>query len=455
MKKPTKWLLAAGMLLSNLLMTQAQQLLTLPEAVDQALKNRAAAVKADLDIRKGDAQIAEVRANAYPNLKVISSTTYNPLLQENVLPGAIFGMPGQNVKVAFGQKWTSMNQVQLTQVLFNQSVFTGLKAAKSTKEFYILNKQLTQEQLTEKVAQAYYQVYKTQQQLQNLEQNLALTEKTVKIIKGLYDAGLATKVDYDRVQVTYNNIAANKKQLESAVALSENALKFMIGMPMDQEIILPEKTFDPVILLSDSAEDTYTDRIELKVLDKQLELLKWKVKASEAEYYPSVSLSGNYGFLGQGKKMPWWHGEKDGVYWGDLASISLNVQIPIFNGFATKARVDLDKIELEKAAADLSETKNSLDLALRNARTRLKNSMITISNQEANVKLAEQVLTNTQNNYRYGLATLTDLTEAERALSDAKNNLTEARLEYKLGEIDYLKSQGKILTLSENYTLQP
>jgi outer membrane protein len=46
--------------------------------------------------------------------------------------------------------------------LFDQSVFTGLKAAKSTREFYQINAQLTEEQVIERVANAYYQVYVTQ-----------------------------------------------------------------------------------------------------------------------------------------------------------------------------------------------------------------------------------------------------------------------------------------------------
>ncbi len=444
------YLLLGFILLVGKVSAQETINLSLPDAIALAQKNRAAAIKADLDIQKGDAQIAEVRANALPKLNVVSSTTYNPLLQENVLPGEIFGAPGRTIKVAFGQKWSSANMLQLTQVLFNQSVFTGLKAAKSTKEFYILNRELTQTDLIEKVAQAYFQVYKSQQMLQNLDVNLELTNKTVKIIKGLYDAGLATKIDYDRTRVAVNNANASRQQVANAVELSKNALKFMVGLAMETDIVLPQNSFDPLVLLDNETSPSYNDRIELKVLNKQIELLNWKMKASISEYYPSAALSASYGWLGQGKKMPWFYGKNDGVFWGDMSSIALNINIPIFNGFATKSRIAQNKIDIEKANADLQETKNSMNLALKNSQTLLNNSLITISNQEANVTLAQSVLTNTQNNYRYGLATLNDLLEAERSLSEARNNLTNARLDYKMGEIDYLKSQGKLNTLSNS-----
>lgn len=441
-----KKLLFSLVLCGGLLQAQDVKLLTLPEAISYALEHKAEAEKARLDIRKGDAQIAEVKANAYPNLSFNSNTSYNPLLQETVLPGEMFGAPGQQVKVAFGQKWTTSNMLQLQQVLFNQSVFTGLKAARSTKEFYLINAELTEEQIIEKVANAYFQVYQAEQMLDNAQSNLNITNQTINIIKGLYDAGLARKIDYDRVVVARNNVNSGVQQLENTVDLSENALKFMIGMPMNQEIELPEGTFDPAVLPDRTAD--FAERTEMKLMNKQIELLEWQKKASVAEYYPTVALTANYGFLGQGQKFPFTNGQENGVFWSDLSSIGLNINVPIFNGFATKSRIELNQIEIEKAQADLRETQLGLDLAHHNAITTLENNITMISMQEENVQLAEEVLSNTRSNYQHGLATLNDILDAERDLTDAKNNLTTAKLDYKLAEINLLKSQGKLRTLN-------
>ncbi|MDO5654570.1 MAG: TolC family protein [Flavobacteriaceae bacterium] len=440
-----KKLLLLLLLCSPWIYAQEERVLSLPEAISYALEHKAEAEKARLDIRKGDAQIKEARANALPVIGFNSNTTYSPLLQETVLPGEIFGLPGENVKVAFGQKWTSSNMLQLTQVLFNQSVFTGLKASKSTKEFYQINSELTEEQIIEKVAQSYFQVYLSEQMLGNAQSNLVITEQTIAIIKGLYDAGLARKIDYDRVVVARNNIISGVKQLENAVDLSEYALKFMIGMPMNQEIRLPEATFEPEMLPEENSD--FSDRTEVKLLKKQLELLEWQRKATIAAYYPTASLTANYGFLGQGNKMPWWHGEKNGVYWSDLSTLGLHIQVPIFNGFATKAREELNTIQILQAEQDLKELELGLDLAHHNAITQMENNLTLISSQEENVGLAEEVLSNTRSNYQHGLATLNDILDAERDLTEAKNNLTRAKLEYKLAEIELLKSQGKLKTL--------
>lgn len=97
----------------------------------------------------------------------------------------------------------------------------------------------------------------------------------------------------------------------------------------------------------------------------------------------------------------------------------------------------------------MRETKLGLDLAHKNAITLLENNMTMIRTQEENVNLAEEVLKNTRSNYQYGLATLNDILDAERDLTEAKNNLTKAKLDYKLAEIELLKSQGKLRTLNE------
>ena len=125
----------------------------------------------------------------------------------------------------------------------------------------------------------------------------------------------------------------------------------------------------------------------------------------------------------------------------------MGLNIPIFTGLGTRAKVQQALIEIEAIDATLKDTRLAMDLAQENAQTQLANNLLTIQTQEDNVKLAQEVLSNTQNNYQQGLASLTDLLESERALSDAKNNYTNALLSYKLAEIGLLKAQGNLDTL--------
>jgi outer membrane protein TolC len=445
----TNWRnMALGALLFAFSITelQAQETVTLKQAIEYALQNKAEAQNAKLDVRNADYQIMEAKAGALPKINGVANLTYNPILQSTALDvGAFSGGPSNIQLITMGQKWNAGAGVQLSQALFNQQVFVGLKAAKSTKEFYQLNAQLTEEQIIERVSNAYFQVFTIQQKKETLESSYSSTEKARNIIKSLFDNGLAKKIDLDRTNVNLTNINTILKQQQNAINQAENALKFYMGMPIENKIELVKADMDITPHLLDETVGT-DSRSEIKILNKQRELLQYNKKAVEAAYYPIVNLNANYSWQGLGNKFPLTNGEKNGVYWADYSAITLGVNIPIFNGFATKARVEMAQIELDKLDVSIKDTKLSLDLSYQNAKSQIENSLLALENQKANVSLAETVTSNTKHNYQYGLATLTELLEAENALVEAKNNYSNAILEYKIAEIQYYKAKGELKT---------
>ena len=425
---------------------KAQETVTLKQAIEYALQNKAEALKAKLDVRNADYQIMEAKSNALPHLNGVANLTYNPLLQKSALDvGAFSGGPSNIQLISFGQKWNAGAGLQLTQAVFDQKVFIGLKAAKSTKEFYQLNEQLTEEQIIERVSNAYFEVFTIQQRKETLESSFTSNEKARDVIKSLFDNGLAKRVDLDRTNVNLTNISTVIKQQQNGINQAENALKFYMGMPIETKIQLEATDMEITPHLLEDAVAT-DDRTEVQVLNKQRELLQYNKQAVEAAYYPTVNLNANYSYQALGDKFPLTNGEKNGVYWSDYSAITLGVNIPIFNGFATKARVAMAQIELDKLEVDMKDTKLGLDLSYQNAKSQIENSLASLDSQKANVGLAETVAENTKSNYQYGLATLTDLLEAENALVEAKNNYTNAILDYKIAEIQFYKAKGELKT---------
>ncbi len=423
--------------------------LTLKEAINYALENKAEAKKAKLQVENSEYQIQEVRSQALPQISANGNLTYNPIIQTTVIDGAGFGSPGTTIHDAFCQKWVSTAGVSLTQAIFDQTVFTGLKAAKSTREFYQINEQLTEEQVIERVANNYYQVYVQRQKLTVIDSMYKNTTKVKDIIKGQYDNGLAKKIDLDRTLVRISNINTQRQQVLNAVQIQENALKFYMGMPIETQIEIPQTAFE-VSPQSLSEVPNTANRTEYLLLKKQEQLLFYQKKAVEAGYYPTLSLNAGYNYIGQGPKMPIGGKPSDGVYWSDFSSIGLNLKVPIFTGFSTRSKVRQADIDLRTIKEDINDTKLSLDLAFANAKTQIDNSLTTINNQRENAQLAKEVLDNTRNNYVQGLASLTDLLDAENSLTEAQNNYTSAILDYKLAEIQLIKSKGELKTLINN-----
>jgi outer membrane protein len=442
-------LLVAGLVSFSGLMAQQPVELQLKDALKYALEANQNARKARLDVENSQYQIDEVRSRALPQVTGSGGLTYNPILQQSALPGDFFGQPGKTVLVAFGQKWNANAGLSLNQTLFDQSVFTGLKAAKTTAEFYRLNSQLTEEQILEQVATNYYRVLVQRQQVGVIDSTIKNTEKLQGVLQGLFDNGLAKKIDVDRIKVSVSNLKSSRQQLLNGVSLLENQLKFLMGMPIQTAITIPDVELTSIrpqaVPTGDSV--NVTGRTELAVLRTQESLLQFQKQATKGEYYPTLSMSGAYSYQGLSNGFPIFKGQNNGANWFDVASVGLNLRVPIFNGFATKARLKQADVSIRKLQEDISTTKLSLNLAYENARTQINNSIITLNNQKENVALAQQVYSNTQNNYNNGLATLTDLLEAENSQTEAQNNYSSALLDYRVAEIQLIKAQGTLKTL--------
>lgn len=419
----------------------AQEQLTLQKALNYALEHKSEAKQAALDVENSQYQIDEVKSNALPHLNVEGTLANNLKIQEMPLT-----MGGQTQMIPFNLKWNSQLNATATQVLFNQAVFMGLKAARTAKDFYIINKELTEEQIIEKVASTYYQVFQSKAMLKTIETTIGSTTKIQIIIEDLYKNGLATKIDLDRTKVSLSNLKASRQQIINAIELQENALKFFMGMNLDQVVILPESTFtiDDSILLAENKIDA---RTEIHLLEKQQELLHYKRKSVVADYYPSLAAFGTFAYQGTGDKFPWGGKPVDRVFWTNSSAVGVSLKLPIFNGFENRAKVRQVNIELKKVSLQLSDTKLALALDYRNAQKTIENAMITINIQKDNVDLAKSILSNIQNNYKHGLASLTDLLTAENAYTESENNYTTSMLDYKLAEIQLIKSQGDLKTL--------
>lgn len=428
--------------LTSVQITSAQEVLTLKDALNYALEHSESIKKAQLDIEGGKHQVAEVRASALPQIEGSGALNYNPVIGKLVFAGQ---------SVTIGQPWDSRVGAQLNQQVFNQQVFTGLKAARTTSEFYELSADLTEEQVIEQVATSYYQVLVNREQLNVIDTNLKNVKVIHDIVSNQYDNGLAKKIDVDRIKVNITNLQNQREELVNGIVMLENQLKYTMGMPIEIAIILPETELKEVPTALDFPDrpNPMDHLVELNLMNKQLELLDLQYKAYKAEYYPSLALVSNYTYTAMSDRFNYLYRSSTDPMAARFGSmvIGLNLRIPIFNGFATRARMGKAKVDYLKAEQDLWNITQSLNLANENARIQLQNALNTIQSQRENVALAQEVYASTQNNYNNGLAPLTDLLDTENALTQAQNSYTQALLNYKIAEIQLKKANGEIKSL--------
>jgi len=236
--------------------------------------------------------------------------------------------------------------------------------------------------------------------------------------------------------------------LEVGISQSKNYLKLLMGIPMDASLELQPQDFEVDLgkMLPGQLVQDLSNRVDLRVLNKQQELYGLDIKNIQSGYYPTLvgfadlnynTFSNEFTFLSQGK--PWYRG----------ALIGLKLDIPIFDGFQRKNRVAQAKVRTMQLEQDIMKAQSAAEMQHQNAIKKLTNSIRSAEAQEENLQLAEEVYGQTELLYKEGLSPLTDLLEAETALREARTAYNNQIINVKTAQVDLYKSTGDISALAE------
>jgi outer membrane protein len=422
--------------------------LTLQESVKYALENNEAVKKAYLDEKSAEHRVKEVKGSGLPQLNATGTLTMNPALATQLLPGELVNRPGTQIPVQFGTKYVASGGVSLQQLLFNKSFFVGLEAAKTTKDLYRLRTQMSEEEVIYNVSSAYMQLLQTREQFNTIDANFKRLEQLEKIVNLQYRNDIATKVQLNRVTVNKTNLENTRQTLQAAYDQQLTALKFFMGMPVDQEVAISETApnLNVPVLAQDDASNVLYNRSDYQLLNKQRQLLSLNEKNIQARYYPTLSAFGNAGYSAQRNEFNFLDSQEP---WFGNVAIGLQLNVPIFDGFQRRHQIKQAKIEVEKVEQDIKQVTNATNMSLKNAATQMQTSLNAVQAQERNVTLAQEVYRNTNELYKEGLSPLTDLLDTEVSLREAQTNLNNERLKYQLAQLTYLQAKGELSSLTQ------
>lgn len=401
--------------------------------------------RARLDEVSNRYQVKEVLADGLPQVNGSAGFRDNFSLPQQILPGEFLGRPGEQVPVTFGVRYNFSTGVEVSQLLFNKSFFTGLKAARSSQELFQLQTVRTKEDLTYNVAQVYLQLQITERQLEILEANLERVTRLLDITRVQLEEGVVKKVDVDQLRVNQTNIKTEIQNTRIALDQQLKLLKFYMGVGVGAEVQV-ENALEQEPEFALAARLNLNNNTQLQILDKQLELNQLDLENIRAGYYPKVSAFANYGYTGQTDVFTL-GGEEytsftNGV-WG------INVDIPIFDGFRKSNRVQQNLVRQEQVRLDYQRAALRARMEFDNANEQLRQNRALIEQQEANMNLAEELYNITKLSYQEGVAPLTELLNAENSLKEAQTQYLTALLQKKLAELDHLRASGRLTQIVE------
>lgn len=410
------------------------------------LENNYVIKKSRLDEDGAAYQRKEIIGSGLPQLNGYGN--YNNFLEISPMgiPGGLFNPdsdPSQIDVIAFGVPQSVQAGFQLNQLIFSHSYLVGLKAAKTSEEFYLLMTQMSEEDILYDLAMNYYGIMELELQKQNLEANLDKLQNLEKILQVQYENDLAKKVDYNRVTVNLTTLQASLDDLEIGISQGKSYLKLLMGIPIDTTFEVEQENFDLEMgkLLMIGTQADLQNRTDLRLLNKQQELAGLDIKNIQSGYYPSLvgfadvnynSFANEFSFLTESKR--WYRG----------SLIGLRLEVPIFDGFQRKNKIAQAKVRRLKLDQDLNQTSQAADMEYQNAVKKLSSSIRSAEAQKANLGLAEEVYGQTELLYTEGLSPLTDLLEAETALRESRSAYHNQIIQVKTAQIDVYKSTGEI-----------
>ena len=121
---------------------------------------------------------------------------------------------------------------------------------------------------------------------------------------------------------------------------------------------------------------------------------------------------------------------------------SLSLNVPIFDGFYKKAKVDQSKVEIAKTSNTIAQLTNGINLELSQARTQYVNAIKTLELQGKSVKLAESIYNTTAIKFKEGVGSSFEMITAESDLTTAKTNYLNALYDLSVAKINLDKTLG-------------
>jgi outer membrane protein TolC len=425
--------------------TNAQKVnsFTVQQAVDYARQNSVQVKNALLDILIQKQTNRDITSIALPQVGGTASVNDYLQIPTTLLPGEIVGQPpGTYVPVKFGTKWNANAGVSLSQIVFDGQVFIALKARNGTIAYQEQIAKLTEENIIANVYKVYYQLVTGKVQIELLDANISRLDKLKHDVQIMYDNGFTEKVDIDKLSVQLSNLQTEKLKANNMINNGYTGLKMLMGMPIKDSLILTDTLDDNKIKegVLEASQFKYTDRKDFQVIETANKLNGLNIRRYKLSQIPTFALVGNYSLQAQRSKFDFF-GKGD---WFSTSYLGLQMHVPIFNGFALKARTQKARLELKKTLNQTEALKISIDGEVENAKNNFIAAIASMDFQKKNMVLAEKVYGQTKKKYEIGTGSATEINTAQLDLKTAQTNYITALSDAVIAKIDFLKATGKL-----------
>ncbi len=416
---------------------QEKLTLTVEQAIETGIQNSKMLHSSLMRVKSAEAKVKEANALRLPSLKM--NARYTRLSEVDPF---IISTPFGSFPIAPGifDSWGA--QVSLLQPLFTGFRLAGNievneKLSDATNEEYNKDKI----ELKFNIKNAYWSLFKATQFKKVLDETVDQVKAHLNDAKNLEKAGMMTKNDILKLEVQLSNVMYQQIEAENSVKLAMVALNSTIGISLNTNIIISSNARLTEVNLDDIEKlvaDASQNRAEVKAANARVKASEAGITLAKSSWYPQISLYGNYYYSKPNQRIMPTRNQFDAT-WDAGVNLSMNV----WDWMTTAYQTDQAEANAAQAKDGLGMIKDGITLEVTQNYLSMKQSYKKIKIAELTVQQAEENMRVTSGKFKNGLATSSDVIDAETALITAKTNLTTATVDCELAKARLDKSIGK------------
>ena len=426
--------------------TATPTFLTLEDALRIALSENASVKVADMEIERTGYARKGTYASLFP--QVNGSGSYQRTIKKQVMymdfdiggmgsmAGGASGSSGSGSGDASGSKSTSDGfevgrwntwsvGLSASMPLVNAQLWKNLQISKENVELAVEQARSSRLETVNQVKQAFFtcllskkafEVYKSayENALANFEQ-----------IQRRYNAQKASELDLTRAKTTLENAIPSVYDAESSVLLSLWQLKAVMGVDLDTNIDVAGDLDDyaqhMLYDLNASESLSLENNSTMRQLAIQAEQLADAVKVQQYAYLPTLSLSFNYSLNAMTNDF------KFSEYkWSPYSFVGLSLSVPIFSGGQRLNAVRQAKVQARELDVQRTNTERQLKIAIRQYLNQMETAMKSLGSARSAAETAQKAYDIAAKSYDVGRSTLTDLNDAQYALTQSQLGVCQA-----------------------------
>ncbi len=332
---------------------------------------------------------------------------------------------------------TWRGDLEITQPLYQGAVFPLRRQAShlvngSVESYY----QTTQETLF-RVARGYYEVLKAQQLMENTKETLKLAQEGLRVAQARFRVGEVTKPAVLRGEVDVTRAERNLVEAKNNLQLAKDTLTNLIGIKVrDYEVVkppaLPKLGENYEALLNKS----FKYRYDYKISNLNIDIAREDKNLIKAKFHPSFDAVWTYH-----RYDPETFATRDETW-----DAMVKVTVPIFEGGIRIWDLKEKQRDIRQARLALDDLKKAIQIEVEDAMLKVQTYESILDNLRKQEELAQENYNIIFKQFKVGLATSLDVTDALTALDSAKTELTTNTYDYQVALLNLERVTGIFAT---------